>query len=63
MSTIFRAFKLLLELPFASEERKSVGSSTGVTESKVLDLLCLTIFLGLTLLTTLGRLFRSCDDN
>ena len=40
ISTTFNAFKLEVELSFASDERKSIGSSTGVTESKVLLLFC-----------------------
>lgn len=47
ISTTFRAFKLL-ELSFASDDRKSIGSSTGVTESKVLIFFCSIVFLNLT---------------
>ena len=63
ISTILsNAFKSTFRLSFASDDKKSVGSSTGVTESKVLVLLCLTMFLGLTFFTTLGRLFRPRDE-
>ena len=40
ISTTFNAFKLEVELSFASDARKSLGSSTGVTESKVSILFC-----------------------
>jgi len=48
ISTILsKAFKSNLRLSFVSDDKKSIGSSTGVTESKVRVCLSLTIFLGL----------------
>ena len=42
-----KAFKSTFRPAFASDDKKPIGSSTGVTESKVRVWLSLTIFLGL----------------
>ena len=45
ISMTFSAFKLLVELLFASEYRKSIGSLTGAKGSKVFKVLSLEVLL------------------
>ena len=47
ISKISNAFRSVVRPSFASDDRKSTGSSTGVTDSKVIVGLSLTIFLEL----------------